>query len=96
MQTGLAATGRFETENASKYLQQLCKHFAHKVQARCDDRSGEVALGTGPCRLWADASELRVEVMAPDAEELDQAKRIVDSHLERFAFREDFTTMSWT
>ena len=75
MQTGLAATGRFETENASKYLQQLCKHFAHKVQARCDDRSGEVALGTGPCRLWADASELRVEVMAPDAEELDQAKR---------------------
>ena len=25
-------TGTFTTDHASKYLQQLCKHFAHKIE----------------------------------------------------------------
>jgi hypothetical protein len=95
MQTELRSTGRFETEKASKYLQQLCKHFAHKREVRFDETAGEVALPTGPCHLRAEAEALRVEVTAADAAQLQRARGIIDSHLERFAFREAFAGMEW-
>lgn len=91
----LTATGRFETANASKYLQQLCKHFGHKVAVRFDAESGEAALPPGPARLHADGRALSATVTAGDAEGLARAKHIIDDHLRRFAFREDFATMDW-
>lgn len=36
----LQQTGTFMTPNASKYLQQLCKHFAHKVAVVFDETEG--------------------------------------------------------
>ena len=41
-------TARYETSNGSKYLQQLCKHFAHKIAVEYDDHRGSAALPTGP------------------------------------------------
>ena len=40
---------RVETEHASKYIAQLCKHFRHKVPAEYDEISGEVDFQTGRC-----------------------------------------------
>ncbi|WP_323783909.1 DUF2218 domain-containing protein [Leisingera sp.] len=95
----LTDTGRFDTPDAAKYLQQLCKHFAHKVEVKFDttDRTGHgtVALGMGPATLRATAQELTAEVTAPTADELDHARQIIDNHLARFAFREEFKTMAW-
>lgn len=39
----LTATTRCETPNAGKYLQQLCKHFAHKVEVDYGDGHGSAA-----------------------------------------------------
>ncbi|KXF92836.1 DUF2218 domain-containing protein [Phaeobacter inhibens] len=91
----LTDTGHFNTPNASKYLQQLCKHFAHKVAVTHDDSRGTVALGMGPATLTASADRLLAEVTAPDAAELDHARLIIDNHLKRFAFREEFEAMTW-
>lgn len=91
----LTDTGRFETPNASRYLQQLCKHFAHKVAVEHDDSRGTVALGMGPATLLASAGTLTAEVTAPTAEELEHARQIIDNHLARFAFREEFEAMNW-
>ncbi len=91
----LTQTGRFETENASKYLQQLCKHFAHKIDVRYDAVSGEIKLPPGPARLAADETSLTVEITADDAESLERARHIIDDHLKRFAFREGFEAMAW-
>ncbi len=96
MQGQTRSHGRFDTENASKYLQQMCKHFAHKVPVTFDASSGTVALPQGACRLEADAATLRIEVTADDLASLETARRIIDSHLARFAFREDFSTMAWS
>ncbi|PRX37738.1 hypothetical protein SAMN05216257_105298 [Meinhardsimonia xiamenensis] len=96
MQPRARATGRFETPHASRYLQQLCKHFAHKLEVRYDDTSGEVALPTGPCRLTAGDGCLIAEVAAEDETGLERARAIIDSHLARFAFRESFRNMSWS
>lgn len=40
----LISTARYPTAHASKYLQQLCRHFAHKVAVRFDAHSGHAAL----------------------------------------------------
>ena len=88
-------TGVFATPNASRYLQQLCKHFGHKVEARYDETSGEVALPLGPALMAATSEQLEITVHAPDPENLAVARGVIDSHLERFAFREEFKTMDW-
>jgi hypothetical protein len=91
----LHQTGRYETENASKYLKQLCKHFAHKVEVDYDDTRGKAQLPSGPCVLQATDTCLRIEISGPDEAGLERARGVVDSHLERFAFREGFKTMTW-
>ena len=95
MQSDLTSLGRFPTANASKYMQQLCKHFAHKVEVRYDDKTAEAAMPMGPCRMWANDTELRIEVTASTPEMLVPARKVIDSHLERFAFREEFKAMNW-
>ncbi|MDD7973066.1 DUF2218 domain-containing protein [Roseinatronobacter alkalisoli] len=95
MQHAICATGRFPTAKASAYLQQLSKHFAHKIPVEFDETTSRITLPTGDCTITASAHELRVDVSADTVEQLDRAKGIVDSHLERFAFREGFKNMAW-
>lgn len=91
----LKETGIFATPAASKYLQQLCKHFGHKVEVRFDETSGEAALPPGLAVMTATPEQLEIVISATDAEGLTVARGIIDSHLARFAFREDFTGMDW-
>ncbi|KAA9007828.1 DUF2218 domain-containing protein [Histidinibacterium aquaticum] len=95
MQGTFSDRGTFTTQNASKYLQQLCKHFAHKVDVDYDADHGRAAFPTGPARLTATGDALIAEVEAGSAEELQRARAIVDNHLARFAFREEFERMDW-
>ena len=37
----LTSETRFETPNASKYLQQLCKHFGHRVEETHTETEGD-------------------------------------------------------
>lgn len=92
----LSSQSRFETSNGSKYLQQLCKHFAHKVAVEFDDKSGHADLPPGRATLAADAEGLSVVVTAKDKKGLGVARYIVEDHLKRFAFREDFSALDWT
>lgn len=89
------ASASFETEHASKYLQQLCKHFAHKVAVEYDATRGQAALPPGPATLNADPAGLHVTVTADTEEGLKRAKHAIDAHLVTFAFRENFETMDW-
>jgi len=77
------------TPNASRYLQQLCKHFAHKLPVIFDERSGQITFSIGECRLGADDGMLRLSLAAPDEVQMMQLQDIVVRHLLRFAFREE-------
>ena len=79
-----------ETEHASRYLQQLCKHFAHKRPVEFDPSAGHIAFDIGDCRLSADEVGLRIDLVAPSPAAMHRLKDVVIRHLERFAFREDF------
>ena len=88
-------TGRWATPKASQYLQQLCKHFGHKVEVRFDERKGTIAFAEAPVRLVATATELLVAVEATTPETTVRYREVIDSHLKRFAFRDGFETMDW-
>ena len=76
------------TQAASRYLQQLCKHFGHKVDVTFDERAGTVLFSIGTCRLAATEDGLVISLDAADADRLQQLRDVVESHLLRFAFRE--------
>lgn len=91
----LHLTGSFETPNASKYLGQLCKHFAHKIEVTHRDSEGTCVFPMGNATLKADDNSLTVEFALENQDHIEMAKSVIDSHLERFAFREDFKHMNW-
>ncbi|MGE0847888.1 MAG: DUF2218 domain-containing protein [Flavobacteriaceae bacterium] len=76
------------TESASKYLQQLCKHFAHKAPATFDAQRGEVAFPFGNCTMEADDKALSIRCEAPEEEQILRCRFVIDDHLTRFAWRE--------
>lgn len=96
-------TGTFHTPKASQYLQQLCKHFAHKVEVEFDTHKGRVAFGSSVADLTASDDCLTISITLsedtprPEAlsDALSDAHDVIDRHLARFAFREDFTQMAW-
>ncbi len=91
----ITSTARFATKHGSKYISQLCKHFAHKVEVEYDDTHGRAALPSGPAELVADAEGLNVRVTAPDLKGIIGARFVIDSHLVTFAYREDFSGFQW-
>ena len=91
-----ALNGYFATQHASKYLQQLCKHFAHKIEATHSQDSGVARFVFGPAYFTADAEKLSVRFDLESADAIEPAKHVIDSHLKKFAFREDFEAMIWT
>lgn len=79
---------RVPTAHASRYLQQLCKHWSHKFPATTFDVAhGVVPFGAATCTFDADASALRIRVEA-SPEDIGRMEEVVSKHLERFAFRE--------
>jgi len=77
------------TPNTSRYLQQICKHFAHKRPVTFDPTTGSIAFSSGECRLEAGEDVLKLTVTTPVASQLEQLQDVVARHLVRFAFRED-------
>lgn len=89
-------TARFETQHASKYLQQLCKHFAHKVEVAYDDRQGHAALPPGRAEMRAEDGALTIRLESEDVRNMIHARFVIDSHLATFAHREGFTGLNWS
>lgn len=83
------ATARVPTEKASRYLQQLCKHFAHKLPVTFDEHAGSISFSIGECALTADDDALTITATAPAEADMDQLKDVIVRHLVRFAFREE-------
>jgi len=84
-----------ETEHASRYLQQLCKHFGHKIPVEFDPESGMCHFPFGTARLKVDSERLMIEIKSPDGDQRARTQEVIESHLLRFAFREKLGPMSW-
>ena len=75
------------TPNASRYLQQLCKHWAHKFATDFGEDQGRIDMGEGRQVILAAAPDrLTIRVSAPD--DPARLQQVVQDHIVRFAFRE--------
>ena len=92
----LKSVSRFETERASRYLQDMCKHFAHKVEVNYDTERGSAAMPYGKLDMFVRDGALYVEVEAENGELLNRMKHVVDAHIVRFAFREKIAGLQWS
>jgi uncharacterized protein len=91
----LTSDARVATDRASRYLAQLCKHFAHKVTAEWDHRRGHADFGWGTCTLTATTEALLLHAQAPDETGLARVEHVVGDHATRFGARDNLT-VAWT
>lgn len=84
------------TESGSKYLQQLCKHWSHKLTVEFTAEKGTVTFPNAVATMTAQPDSLLVTIEAEDAETVERMKGVVSSHLDRFAFREAPLPFDWT
>lgn len=83
------------TENGSKYLQQLCKHWSHKFPVDFNEQKGTVTFPNAVATMEAQPDALLVTVETADAETVDRMKGVVADHLNRFSFREAPLPFNW-
>jgi hypothetical protein len=93
------------TANGSRYLQQLCKHWAHNLAVEFTPENGTVifpkdARGAdfpGDAVVTFNVAEggLDVRIDANSDAQLEGLKGAVARHLDRFAFREAPLAFDW-
>lgn len=91
----LKSASTFKTEKGERYLNQLLKHFAHKIQVQYAGQEGFAQFGFGAASMKSDADGLHMAVEAGSEEELARTKFVIESHLIRFAFRENLEKLDW-
>lgn len=87
------STLHLTTAHGSKYLQQLGKHFGHKVPMTFTPTEGAVTLPFGTCEMAATEAILSITVFG-EPRDLGRLEQFLGDHLARFAFRES-PTLTW-
>jgi len=91
----MIVTASVPTTNASRYLQQLCKHWSHKFETDFSPEQGVIAFPMGPIRMAAQPDALLV-TLEPNADaDVETFKQVVADHLDRFAFKEAPLSFDW-
>ncbi|MBK8629131.1 MAG: DUF2218 domain-containing protein [Sphingomonadales bacterium] len=100
-----SATASVPTASASRYLQQLCKHWAHNLEVSFDAEQGRVVFpkdargadwpGDGIFTMAATPETLECRIDATSEGQLEGLKGAVERHLNRFAFREGELVFNW-
>jgi len=101
----ISAIASVPTAHASKYLQQLCKHWQHNLSVEFTADHGTVIFpkdargtdwpGDGLVTFDAEPEALAVRIDASVDGQLEGLQGAVARHLDRFAFREAPLTFDW-
>lgn len=101
----LGSVAHVPTDNGSRYLRQLCKHWSHNMEVAFDDERGTIVFphdargadwpGDGKVTMTAHEHELECAIEATAPGQLDGLKGALSSHLDRFAFREAPLRFEW-
>ncbi|MFM2099596.1 MAG: hypothetical protein RLZZ366_1135 [Pseudomonadota bacterium] len=100
-----SSTAQVPTQSGSKYMQQLCKHWAHNLSVEFTPEKGTVIFprdargadwpGDGLVTMIAHGDTLECRIDATSAGQLEGLKGALARHLDRFAFREAPLTFEW-
>lgn len=105
MSAASSSSASVPTRNGSRYLQQLCKHWAHNLAVEFDTERGKVTFprdvrgadwpGDAVFTMAAGPEALECRLAATSPEQLAALKETVARHLDRFAFREAPLRFDW-
>ena len=91
-----ASQATVPTASASRYLQQLCKHWSHKYAVEFTPEHGTIPFdATRVCTLDASPERLALRIEAADNATLERMQGVVIEHLKRFSFREELGDVQW-
>jgi hypothetical protein len=101
----VTSTADVPTAQGGRYLQQLCKHWAHNLQVEFDAREGRVTFprdargadwpGDALVTMTAGDGVLTCRIDASVEGQLEGLKGAVARPLDRFAFREAPLQFDW-
>jgi hypothetical protein len=101
----IESTARVPTDKASRYLQQLCKHWQHNLTVDFTAEAGTVVFpknargadwpGDATLTMTAHDDALECRISASAEGQLEALQGAVARHLERFAFREGPLQFDW-
>lgn len=91
----MKSVANLQTEYGKKYLGQMCKHFAHKIDVSYTETHADCPMPPGPATMDADDNGITFTVTAQTEDGLAQAKYIIESHIVKFAFREKLESLDW-
>lgn len=100
------ATARIPTTSASKYLQQVCKHWEHNLPVTFDTTHGQITFARDArgadwpadaiVTLDAEDDILVCTINASAEGQRDGLKGALERHIDRFAFREVPLAYNWS
>ena len=90
------SVARVPTASASRYLQQLAKHWSHKLAVTFSAEEGTVDFPNGSrLAMRTDSDTLDLVLTVPAEGDPARMRQVVEEHLDRFAFREGPLTFDW-
>ena len=90
------SVARVPTLSASRYLQQLAKHWSHKMEVSFTAVEGTIRFPNGSTlAMRADSATLDLVLTVPEDGDPLRMREVVASHIDRFAFREGPLTYDW-
>lgn len=93
----IVSVARVPTASASRYLQQLAKHWSHKMEVTFTAEEGTIVFPSGArLEMRADTETLDLALHVPGDGDVARMRKVVEEHLDRFAFREGPLTYDWS
>jgi hypothetical protein len=102
----LTATAKIPTDSASKYLQQVCKHWQHNLPVTFDKAHGQITFARDArgadwpadavVTLVAESATLICTINASADGQRNGLKGALERHIDRFAFREAPLAYDWS
>lgn len=103
--SAFVSTARVPTASGSRYLQQVCKHWAHNLAVEFDEAQGRIVFprdargadwaGDAVVTFAAEPDALVCRIEASEPAQREGLKGAIERHIDRFAFREAPLTFDW-
>lgn len=92
----IIVTGHAPCDKGARYVQQLIKHWSHKFDASYADGTGDVTFSdTASVRFAVTEDGIDIALTVANAVEAERMSGVIETHLDRFAFREAPLTFHW-
>ena len=93
----LTSIGFVPTAKADRYIQQLVKHWNHKLDIDYRDGVARIAFNSNvDLVLEARNGGIAMTLTSPSDEDDVRFRNVFEQHLDRFAFREARLAYDWT